>query len=1656
LPIGPCHYRLHQELKINCRNGHGMNSLLKNLHLSYLILMIILVSCLPIEQNSNRRLVDKSSLVDDAITPSDISNLNFLQSGAKIYPKTMSVAGNFADVFYLRGAEVKTYLSLASAQNNNHCLTAYFPNQLKWVVLFAHKDSFFNIGQLTTENYFRVNSLDKSTNNALCNQPLLTSTLTSLKIGSSTVYSLEDVCPSCSLSTVSEGLALYTPGAIKITAIDLSYLNFSLTTSASTGDGGFCTESSSCQGLGYDCCLTGLCVNDKSIKSGVDQTSPPFLQALNIVTNNPTKYSDYPNFFNLCDVDINPDPDPPTTNPIDDAIAHLLYMSELYACTTVGTNELSICTSNYTNGSQYKNIAVAMPVDDRNFTLNHAVSATSALDANTITFVSYAGQTLYQNQTVSGGVTLSVGTQNDDVATGQQVTLTQDPQVDPPHDILKIKYKIDGSCEKINSQLARCFKTYVHAQDNSQIDDHSDAAAFNSRRFHLPFYADTSKNIKVEINNIQYFETSNWTLTTGAANFIQFNASETIFADQVIKLTFFVDLTTYPVMVSKQAAIDKINGLCGCPANNVCKLDPVANSSGAIIDFQCIYPNTNQPSTPLSLYAFINAKSAPLRFHTAGNGALKDTPTLADEVIGQEGTAFSYTNNSFFNPNNQSGTIGYHEVYGTLGVSGSKARAPTIVNVVAGKNYEIYGEAGSFSTCLNCGSDYYNLLAKIFPNSFQNNGSGYVPDSTRTNPFSTSSSVSTEFRANDLLFGRACFLPLTMIPWSHNPAATLAGQRQARLNTQHFLFANGYHRDWFGFDYGSLIGSFDGTNWFSIGTQRQIKAKSNKLYLAINAYFSDLTTNNNYKVFIQETIFGSNNQNLVNSDYQSKGAECQKYHDCSTDADCVTQLGWDYTCQNVAELRTFWPVFDVNGNETLGAEQDVSIVSLLQNYQGGNNKCVYRGRGALCHPDYNLQSSTTSYAKTDSFGLNGCLSNYYCQPLKNGIGTPLAKFNTRIARYASSPANQNDSTLVTQPDQDETGLAARIIGRPLRYIGNEAAGTTALDNLDHNNGEGLCLPGKDPTLATLELQHSTVPGANYLGDRVLGLGHTRIGQTAFDNYLSSCPVLDDSGNYVIFDESTNPSALSPSTYKVLAATQNLPSNSLSLFENIAGIELLGTYETSVVTDPIMQANRCLRAPGAICFTDLDCGPNALVQNQVSGIDEDNGVINNYELKFWQEELVCGQAAAKNSASYDLKNNRCCRETGKVITIGSNYNDTDPTDLLDATNNTLFTSKVPGNDTAAGVDLDELLRYSRVSTVLNEMTNSSYPSLTVAALDECTAGSPCTHHESNTPLNNQWKTFSHLAKNTCCTQNWVRNFHEDNGNDHHWQPTRMQSFDKTNFTCLNWVPSAAAFTFSCTDPAPNLCPIRSIPESEAKRYEEFFAQLSLMGVPQISIQSDDTGFTFDTPICPVDPVDGTTNAGLEVIPGTIKKLSDGEPGEFEDVVGTNTERYSANDLENFDSTLKKVFSEDTVACCIPPGETVANNVTDDMCCTGRKFAAQNRCCLEDYTDISLFLNRYVSSIAQDYPDSIFDARTGYIKNIQIVQQIATEKNLCCSGTMEKGTAYANLKIPGLFSANQQVKRFVQSNADEDNINGAADRFDEGQRWSIHLYCVPSSN
>ena len=352
--------------------------------------------------------------------------------------------------------------------------------------------------------------------------------------------------------------------------------------------------------------------------------------------------------------------------------------------------------------------------------------------------------------------------------------------------------------------------------------------------------------------------------------------------------------------------------------------------------------------------------------------------TPKQEESNKDSVNFKYTNDDPVRPNNVSQYIGFNEINGAISSDQSDARPPTVVEVEKGTIYNIFVDQGSFNTCISCGQDYYSRFIKQFPDNFLHRGAGYRSKGTETNPFQD-----TDYRMDDLLFGRACFIPATMIPFTHDDDSIASDQRFARQAAQHFLFANGYQRDWYGFDYGSIIGSFDGVTWFSVGNQRRIKADSHRLYLAVNSYFGDLNRTNSFVVHVSEAslIVGSGSQ--VNSDDESDGATCRQYHQCEVDRDCVTQLGWDYTCEDISALKTVWPEYNSYGMELPTNDPAVKLFRDIFKGNEQGKRCVYRGRGAPCERSTTADSERT-YTKIkfeSAAGLHLCATNYHCAEL---------------------------------------------------------------------------------------------------------------------------------------------------------------------------------------------------------------------------------------------------------------------------------------------------------------------------------------------------------------------------------------------------------------------------------------------------------------------------------------------------------------------------------------------------------------------------------------------------------------------------------------------------------------------------------------------------
>lgn len=1575
----------------------------------------------------------------------DSNSINFFQSGA-LTSSIMNLPADFNDTFSLKGNDIHKYVSLHKADDSYVCMAIHYPNSLEntVLVLSAKFKQIVNFASNQVEDYLLINS-NEIVNQYDCSGSTIQNAI-ALEFNGDVSYTPSSLCTNCTLAFSNNKTSFFSTNGDQIEQIRTSHLiivfdpvgQSSNSGGSNTGGNLSCTETTACSGQGYNCCLQGQCVNDGELKPDADTASQAYFLAYLAVNANPSSFRNYPEFYFICAEEVATTPvnsgTISSTNQLTNAQILIETLKGYRDCVNTDQDEMSICTIRYENASSYivqdpndltsNGYAFSAGIDDLNFTSTGAIES----DVSNITEVSYGGVVLYKEDIFDMGeefLELQAETINDDLETAMEVIVKANLVSSALEDTVIVKYKVDGSCEKLNANLGRCKKYYKQGQSSepARPSDHEDGET----AFALPIYANLSYSVTVSVNGINIGQgESTWEIADQSIEF-----SMPVYTNQEVIITYFVtdDYVEF-LTTSKDLAQAQINLHCNCGTSK-CNLDPVyvlENGNQTLKSFNCVYPQTVVINAPTQQVAYVSAKSAPHRYFDE-NGVVYDENISAAST--QEGVEFEYISNNTLYPNNIGTDVGFNEIYGSFNKTANAARPPEVIALKKGKTYDLYVDLGSYSSCINCGSDYYSSLQKLFPQNFSYRGGGYKPDSVETNRFNNQG----KYRSDDLLFGRACFVPATMIPFTHQAYEDVQSQRMARLAGQHFLFANGYNRDWYGFDYGSLIGSFDGVRWFSIGNARRIQATSNKLFLAVNSFFGDQTNLSDFKVVISEMTTNSSVSLDINYDVQSDGAECQKNHVCSSDDDCIRNLGYDYTCQAVSGINTTWPTFDVNANEIPGSANYRLLSAIIGGTNGQNKRCVYRGRGSLCLA--NPYETSESYAYSSNAGIHACSANSHCQSLMDDSESAVEKFNRRIARFARSAGSQNnDETVVENAGITDTfGLGARLIGRPFNYFGNEPATDEVIEHFSSLGVTSVCIPGKDTSASDFSSQHSSE--AEAIADKILGIGLTPSEDSS--QFYSSCPTTDEDGFYLNLN---GDASLDSEVIRSRSATQNI-SSALLTHDSFATLNLFADTEEYILGAGI-NSNSCLRAAGASCFSDFDCAPSKYIGDKVLSIT-DFGSLNEAESAFWEESLICGQDKEKylplstlRNPDYDLNNNKCCRESGNQITVYSE----------DIESPTFFTDKVAGLD---DISINDDMRYSRVNTVYDKLTTepNKYPALKSPASNTGT-----------TDLNDllrQYNTFHLAASRTCCSGNWVRKFSEDNGNDHHWVEGKTQRIPFESFKCISWEKSSGVNIsglnqqFSCHPLAwdTSECEIKSLSQIEQEKYLKWLEKLELTGISQIAIE------TSETIKCLVDNVQNDITSTDLPLSKTIKQ--DAIP-QIVDDNGTNY--LSAGNMDNFHSgagEIKQIFDSNKVNCCIPSGQQVASSVTDEQCCTGKTF--QNRCCLEDYTDISVYLNRYVSSEASDVSDSLIDPETGYIKDAGTVMQIAQQKNLCCSGKLSYGHAIHSLMIPGSESvAEARVTRFIYSDGQTDNnseTGSIGEIYEKGVRWNNHVYCVPSS-
>lgn len=1650
--------------------------------LPLMVIALFVSSCIQAPAGSRRSLISSNTTSTGSTSklPTFTEGNNFIQNGGTVFTTVVNFDLSFTDSMQLRGKDVDAYIRNSGTQTIS-CLTGRFiastVNQINVVAALPH--SVYNFTTNTLEYYYSISPADEVTNKNFCQKTGLINKLFALYPTLTPTYKIGALCPNGTcVSTVytSQPLELYSQSGSPITAVATRQLTYSITNNPniSTPTGQVCVTNTECKTQGYDCCSLGICVKDLSLKPGVNQSSTDYVQALADILNNPSHIYNYPQYYNLCSTAVNTPTNPTTpSNPVNDAAMRLKNLTDLYNCTTKIEGELGICTktiSNAVTGTLY-----SAGIDDRNFSTtytnqsNSSYSPTAKEDLISIQEITYGEVTLFNYDQITSDATMHsepystsyfsmIGFHNDDNTTGAAITLTTLPVNAVSHDLV-IRYKTDASCTQLNSALAKCEKYYIQGQQKSgdtlaqnrrgRVTDHYPA----SNIFKLPYYASTSKTITVTVDGITQKQDVDWQLNASAPANIEFlpasNGGMRVNDSQKVKITYFVDLSVYHVMDSKIAALTKIKDACHCADLN-CALAPVKNTSGTLIDYSCVYPDPAPVVPPISQTVYLSSKTVPVRYFDT-TGVSKSA--LTGDTLPQEGGSFSYRKDNLLNPSNMPDVtnpvagdfyVGFNEIYGSLSYTTNSAKPAKEVPVTKGKLYDIYVDGGTYSNCVQCGNDYYSNLNRLFP--LTQFGSGLLPLQSRTDRTQANG-----IRADEMAFGRACFVPATMIPWAHATASDTQSQRLSRLRAQHFYYANGYQHDWYGFDYGAVIGSFDGVKWFAIGSNRRVKAESNKMFIAINGPFGDLALENTFTVTINDGALNPVGTNMVTSDFENDGAQCQKFHQCTTDNDCATTLGWDYVCSTVNDITTTWPRFDDNAKEMPDASRDDNKLVNILGVSSLGKRCVYRGRGSACTQNY-LESAinlNSTFNQTQNQSLHTCSANNYCQSIASANSLS-PNFNNRIARYGKV---RSDST------SDSFGLGAKIAGRPMEFNASEQMRAETAKSFTSNKATGMCIPGRTPEVDTFIAQQSTVPSPEYTGDKVLGIGMSyrknATPVTGVSTYLAGCSVMDNTNNYYYAKGNPNSSIKGNTELINNSVAQSISTNALDAFVSIfnnKGITFpIFSKNTVTLTSLTFTENRCMRAPGASCFTDLDCAPSKAITDKTKMVSADDSsvtaILNKYEIKFWQEELVCSQATAKSDPAYSAFNNRCCREVGKTISLPSS----DPGMPLDMRN-------APGVDTKMSYQY----RYSRLATVYKDMKTdlANFPYLEVAMKDQCSTPMGC---QSTAGLTNQFKTFSAFAERTSCSGDWIRNFADGK---HVWDKTRFQTFSPIMFRCFNWLPSNnAMYTCAGLDKDdPSCALVQTSPYSgKARGVMNFLGKLELMGIPQVAIESADffNGATEGDMSCrsnPLTPFEkdqhypgGNATDNTSVYAPPVQLYASGAVAEYTD---GSKQLYSAIDPNNFNG-MHTIFKADEVASCLPAGTTMTVGADPSLCCTGFINAKNNKCQLPDFVDVSVYTNRYVSSEAKKLGLNLFD-QNGYIKDPSYVAQIACEKSMCASGTLAYGVLISKLKTPGHEDIDDKHFRFLEGNAKADDINGLLSIYNQGMKLNTHAYCYPAGS
>ena len=548
----------------------------------HFVILVILTSCLSEQtitpvQEINQETVSNSNeeTNQDTVTNAFTENNNFIQQGSIRSLSTLGIFSDYQDSILLRGNNIiDTLKASTQTTQNNYCIVTKFPNVAdKQILIMSAKIRSYYSQVLKLKEYFlQIEPNNKELNQNDCLSIGLTTKLTTEYGTSNFSFSINEVCPDCNTNLTSSSLRAFSSVGVEDTNLEVSNLFIGIIPApgSSSGSNQTCSIDETCQASNFNCCLAGQCVNHGEVKSTTNTNSDKYTIALQILSTRPELLNNYSDLFYVCPSMISNDggdDDVDTSNPQQEASDLFTELTDLYNCTTPVIDEFSICKKDYNNASDLMSSSPhSFLAENDDITFSSINPSLGLTPKNNISMVTFAGKTIYKEQLYSTDEVilnsdLTFSSSNDSLSTAQNISMQLTLPSDASNNIVSIYYKIDGTCEKLGSSLARCKKYYVQGQSSSPVRSSDHSSGNNS--FAVPAYLDPTFNLIVEVGGSRVPKgVDTWQLV---GNNIVFNDSSfPVFDNQEVVITYFVSNNVSNLTKSKELAQERINDHCKC------------------------------------------------------------------------------------------------------------------------------------------------------------------------------------------------------------------------------------------------------------------------------------------------------------------------------------------------------------------------------------------------------------------------------------------------------------------------------------------------------------------------------------------------------------------------------------------------------------------------------------------------------------------------------------------------------------------------------------------------------------------------------------------------------------------------------------------------------------------------------------------------------------------------------------------------------------------------------------------------------------------------------------------------------------------------------------------------------------------------------------